>query len=752
MLMILPASKVAAQSVPVKSPKELLLKIQASKPGTNRISLQIQLGQYYLYKPGELKNDLDSAINFFNQALQLSIKLKENDWRYKAEGMIGSYYEESGDKERCRQTFMSIIAYYHQTGNKQQEGMAWYSLAELYLNTMNDVEMQARLRYYQNARSLFLQTHDQFHAADALRGIASVQMRKKQFDLAEKELQQVLVEFKKLGYNKLHITLEMLQALEYDRGNYNRAIAYCLAALRNTKMTGDTAWSFHFYRSIAKSYGTSGQYKEALEWQRKAAAVKNPEFSDRCGMVQLYLKLNRVKEARIALENVLKEQANISFEETVYLYRIAALYYERVNQNDLALSYYKKILAKDLKKNYYSEFVYNPTLFMIYYEMGAIYVKIGQLDEAEKYFKNAKSIVKSATTPLQPGLFVTFYSHLYKYELARRNYPAAIKNLERRDVIKDSIFTAQKDKQIAEFNVQYQTTQKELSIKDLHSKQIAQQARLDEANLQRNITVGGIALLLIFSGLGYKAYRSKQQSNLQLLAKQEKINTQNVTLQHLLTEKDWLLKEVHHRVKNNLHTVICLLEAQARNLENDALDAIENSQHRIYAMSLIHQKLYQSDDIKTIDMAEYIPELIQSLEESFGNSQQIKFNLHIDPVALTLSQAIPIGLILNEAVTNSIKYAFPDNRGGEILVVLTDKEDQITLEVADNGIGMPPFDIDAEHESLGLRLINGLCNEIDGKITFEVVNGTRIVIVFKPDPFVESEKHSTSTDHAAAFI
>ena len=107
---------------------------------------------------------------------------------------------------------------------------------------------------------------------------------------------------------------------------------------------------------------------------------------------------------------------------------------------------------------------------------------------------------------------------------------------------------------------------------------------------------------------------------------------------------------------------------------------------------------------------------------------------------------------MNEAVTDSIKYAFPGNRAGQILILLTNDGDHITLEIADNGIGMPSFDIEAEHESLGLWLINSLCQEIDGKITFEVVNGTKIVIVIKPDPFVESEKHSILTDREAAFI
>ncbi|MBV7532323.1 histidine kinase dimerization/phosphoacceptor domain -containing protein [Chitinophaga sp. sic0106] len=732
-LSVLSVSDVAAQNFSELHPQELLPQLKASKPDTNRISLQIKMGKYHLYKPGELKNDLDSALVFFNEALELSIKLREIDWQYKAIGMIGTYYVEAGDKKRFIQSFMDIIAHYHDTGDKQKEATAWHELAKLYENTMTDGEMQDRLEYYQHARSLFLQTNDQINANDALRGIAGIQMRRKQFDIAEKALQEVLTQYKKLGYNKLHFTYEMLQYLEYDRGNYNRSIAYCLKAIENMKVTGDTGWLAHFYGSIAKSYVTTAKFDEALEWQRKAATVKNPDFPDVCGLVQILLKLNRMEEARTVLETVLKQESTITYDQRVYLYRIVALYYTKVNQYDVALLYYKKLLALDLKKNYHSEAVHNPVLLICYTEMADVYQKSGNLEEAGKYFKSAETLIKNSTTPMQPGLLVTLYTNLYKYLLARGNYQAAIKHLERRDQLKDSIFTADKDKQIAELHVQYQTTQKELSIKELNSKQAAQKAQLDKVNLQKNITIGGIILLLLLSGIGYKSYRAKQKTNLQLLAKQQQINRQNTTLQHLLKEKDWLLKEVHHRVKNNLHTVICLLEAQARNLENDALEAVENSQNRIYAMSLIHEKLYQSDDIKTIDMAEYIPELVESLKDSFGVVKQIKFKLNIDPVELTLSQAIPLGLILNEAVTNSIKYAFPGNKHGEISIFMEDDQDQITLQIADDGIGMPAFDKNAEPESMGLRLIQGLSEDIDATINFDVSQGTSITIVFKAD-------------------
>jgi two-component sensor histidine kinase len=326
---------------------------------------------------------------------------------------------------------------------------------------------------------------------------------------------------------------------------------------------------------------------------------------------------------------------------------------------------------------------------------------------------------------LDPRFLLAFYNHSYKYDLATGNYRSAVKNLEKYNRIQDSLFTVDKDNKISELNIQYETAQKEQSIKDLHSQSAVQQARVEKANLQRNITILGILIMMATSALFYKNYKQKQLAN-------NIITHKNELLQHLLMEKDWLLKEVHHRVKNNLHTVICLLESQAAYLENDALKAIENSQHRIYAMSLIHQKLYHSDDIKTIDMSHYIPELVQYLQDSFDTYDKIQFKLKVDSINLTLSHTIPLGLIINEAVTNSIKYAFPHNCKGEISISMIDYGKQIELELADNGIGMPQINYEVEADSLGLELMKGLSEDIEANINFETNNGTKITIIFEP--------------------
>jgi two-component sensor histidine kinase len=254
--------------------------------------------------------------------------------------------------------------------------------------------------------------------------------------------------------------------------------------------------------------------------------------------------------------------------------------------------------------------------------------------------------------------------------------------------------------------------------------------QLQSTKNTRNWIIAGAFLLLIIAALLYRQTIVRRQNN-------RIINNKNELLQHLVIEKEWLLKEVHHRVKNNLHTVIGLLESQAANLQDDALRANEISKNRIYAMSLIHQQLYSAEDIKTIDMDVYLAELLDYLGESFGTGRQIRFQLDIAPLKLGVGQAIPIGLIVNEAVTNSIKYAFLPGSQGNIRVNMHQSADRISLAITDDGIGIDPAITSGKSASMGLKLIKGLTRDIDGEIDFTNENGARIDINFKPDPLNE---------------
>ncbi len=214
----------------------------------------------------------------------------------------------------------------------------------------------------------------------------------------------------------------------------------------------------------------------------------------------------------------------------------------------------------------------------------------------------------------------------------------------------------------------------------------------------------------------------------------------NEQLQHFLAEKEWLIREIHHRVKNNFHIVASLLEIQSSYLKNkEALSATKDSQHRIHSMSIIHQKLYQSDTLSTIHMPEYIYELVEYLRESYAIRENVAFSLNIENIELNHASAITLGLILNEAITNAIKYAFAKNKDGKISISLTHiSNKQILLSIADNGRGLPT-DFDSRiGASMGMELPQGLTDDLGGSFSIETDNGTHIKVIFDYKPITPS--------------
>ncbi len=205
-----------------------------------------------------------------------------------------------------------------------------------------------------------------------------------------------------------------------------------------------------------------------------------------------------------------------------------------------------------------------------------------------------------------------------------------------------------------------------------------------------------------------------------------------------LHEKDVLLKEIHHRVKNNLQIIISLLNLQSGYIKDEqTLKAVKDGQNRVRSMALVHEKFYQSDELTEINFSEYVEKLCQFLFQSYGdNTDRIKLIVKADDVAFDMDTAMPCGLLINEIVSNSLKYAFPNDQEGEIKIELKKLPDSyIVMSIADNGVGISE-EIDFEKaESLGLQLITALASQLDGELKISRASGTEILVIFKyPKP------------------
>jgi PAS domain S-box-containing protein len=201
-----------------------------------------------------------------------------------------------------------------------------------------------------------------------------------------------------------------------------------------------------------------------------------------------------------------------------------------------------------------------------------------------------------------------------------------------------------------------------------------------------------------------------------------------------LKEKDVLLGEIHHRVKNNLQIIYSLLDLHAARVSDPGVfGMLRDSQSRIRSMALIHQTLYESKDFEEVDFSHFLDSLVPTLISSYGiDPERIRLSIDAANVRLPINAAIPCGLMLNELISNALKHAFPDRRGGRIEVTLTENAPgHVALSVADDGIGLPAAVETASVDTLGLQLVTLLVDQLDGTLTVRRADPTRFVVAFQ---------------------
>ena len=287
-------------------------------------------------------------------------------------------------------------------------------------------------------------------------------------------------------------------------------------------------------------------------------------------------------------------------------------------------------------------------------------------------------------------------------------------------IVKDSILNISIGKQLAEMDVKFETEKKDKEILKLQYEDELKEAR---------ITRQWIIIISSLVGLGLLAFLF-----IRVKSKNQKIEEQNTIINKALIEKDMLLKEIHHRVKNNLQMISSLLGIQSRTVKDKvAKEAIQEGRTRVYSMSLIHQNLYQKDNLSGVPMEDYLPKLCKNLIDTYNiNKDQITMTTEIDTIKLDVETVIPIGLIVNELITNAVKYAFPDERKGEIFIQLKRTAEGLILAVQDDGVGFSETAVEENEDGgFGHKLIGAFKSRLGADIDFIHKNGTRIELLIR---------------------
>ena len=730
----------------------LLNLLRLSTSDTTRINLLLTLADAQIKKSGELRTDLDSAANYIDKANQINSHLRSR----KVEGRIlilkARLYREGGQRPAGKILAEKAVTILNNEKDNFLSAQAYLENAEYYSVDGSRSDFDQKVKLVERGVNCLRTTgktadHIQLKAA-SLQFLADLYTTSDEHVKALKLLQESLADYRSIHYPLVQGIYELIARAYYSLKNFPEAIKYALKALQTSEQVRDMSMQrCVIYNTLGIIYVDMGETEKAITYFK--GALRIAEINNDYNNVVLlffnignsYFKVNKPQEALAFANSVSRKYLKPRGDR--YDFMVPATYlsiYNQLKQLREAQHYCKQLLQLLGSKKY--DFDLREQLNM-YAAIIIYYIESKNFAAAAAYLKIDRVLAMKLKDPMRIS---THYRACYRLDTAMHDFKAANRYFLKFYEIRDSIFTAAKIRQIQQFQVQFETEKKEneLKIKDQRIRYLSESAKLQKAVLNKttlikNITIVAILFLFVITGLLYKQFKNKQKINKVILQTNETITEQNKKLGFLVEEKEWLLKEVHHRVKNNLHTIICLLESQAAYLENDALKAIEKSQNRIYTMSLIHQKLYQSEDIQTIDMAGYIPELVQYIRDGFDISDQIYCLLDIDQVSLDPGVAIPVALIINEALTNSIKYAFPGNRRGEINISLKDQEETVTLELSDNGIGMHKSKENLAPVSLGLQLINGLAREIRGELFIESVNGFRIVVVFKKQPLDYSE-------------
>jgi two-component system, sensor histidine kinase PdtaS len=755
LLVVVPCSEAIAEpmegAVTKDSINKLIAQINTSKPDEHRVDNLFTIARYFLF------NGRKECKGYIDSAFSLSEKLSYNNGLVKTMCLKAVLLSRK-DSTSANKFLENAIALSRKEKRPDLEGYVYY-IKGIYFSK-GDAKIAEQ--YYTKARILYNASGNQVNEAYILKCIADTHILQNMSGQALNELFEALNIYRKAGHPSLHYTYDLIGIIYNQVANHEEALKYGLLAIKSALQTKDTADIGLFYLRVGLIFMELIQPMDALPYflkvQKKAeeeggtftyqrAAASN--ISDILIITGKPAEALRFYQKAIAVNPANPGSLKYSRDE-----RTLGDIYFSLKQFDQAEKHYLRML-ECTDKTYFVNY-FNLTGCI---RLGEFYFTQGKFAKARDYLN--KAVLNNSLKSLADSADLNFQQ--YKVDSAYGNYLSAIRHYQIYKSLNDSLFNEKKSKQIAGLNIQYETEKKEQIIGTLTAQNSEQKVILEKRSFQRNVFTAGAIMLLLLLLLSVNRYRIKQRANRQLQEQQEVINKKNEALKCVLEEKDglllekeslikskdkliiekeWLVKEVHHRVKNNLQMISTLLYSQASYLRDTvAIAAINESQQRIHAISLIHQKLYQSDNLQLVNMQSYIHELVDYLKESFDNVQEIEFDLKIDSFEIGLAKAIPLGLILNEAITNSMKYAFCKDSRKIVSIQLQRSEDcSILLQIKDNGKGIPADFNPDESDTLGINLMHGLSNQIHAVFSMKNENGTVISLQFPENDEASSEQ------------
>lgn len=512
-------------------------------------------------------------------------------------------------------------------------------------------------------------------------------------------------------------------AFDYNRlGNYNSALDCAFSASKFFNMvkndTRNYDYMIYINSLIGNIYMNLKETEKSNKYFRKAISLNKPGE----GLLTLAVDYTNIGENFRLIQN---------FDSALFYFSIADSLYKagKTKERKLSLSNCNLGLAHLGKGNFqqadsllklaldYNEKKKN------YYVLCIIYYELSKSELKQNNRNKAKSLALKMLTSAQMGILNDQLrdGHLLMHDIAvlEKDYKSANQHLRQHYIFKDSLINTKVVSQMAEQRAEFEIDRKQDEVD--YFKAIS----------KARTTIAFILSIGLFSIIGlaiflFRANKKRKAANLELKDK-------NKIIEHQLEEKDILMKEIHHRVKNNLQIISSIISLQNMRISDKEIQEIfTEMQRRITAISSIHQKLYQGSSISQINMQEYLGEVVESIHTAFNNKElNVNYEILVQNVKLNVDYAVSIGLIVNELTTNAYKYAFSPQKNNQFLVSLSMSNSGCTLTVSDNGPGIPADKDILKSDSLGIRMVNLLSRQMKGQLQFSSEQGAKFDIFFE---------------------
>jgi len=496
------------------------------------------------------------------------------------------------------------------------------------------------------------------------------------------------------------------------RGQLDKAADYVLKSLQLGKKLNDLKVQALAFSDLSNLFWKQSKFKKGVEFGLKSIKLfKKRSIKDLDYDFTLYVVGNNylgLKNYKKALKYF--EQAEAIGKHYGFYNNLSDIY---ISLTDLYayLGNYNKADETGKSAVHYAELLKNNFMIM------RSWLSIGKLQNLEGNYNNAiislKKSIDIATKDFGDEYYLSqAYKSLSEAYSKVGTFDKAYMALKKYISLKDIIFTTKSDQRISLLQTELDVALKEETIKN-------QGVKIRQQYTRQTLIIIIASLLLLMLTILFITFQKNKNKN-KLLNKQNK-------------EKEFLIKEIHHRVKNNLEIVSSLLALQSAKLKDvNTINVMQESQNRVQSMSMIHQRLYQGEHLASIEMKAYFINLGQHILDSFGAEGRITLKCKMNAIELDVDNAMPLGLIVNELLTNALKYAFPKNIKGIITIHLEQKdENTLILEVKDNGVGS---DLKTtQGTGFGFQLIKLLTQQLSGKMKNDTTNGTRFIFEFKID-------------------